>query len=579
MTDSLPNILRVFRPKGASFSTRRAGQVQVYRLLTLLGVVVFPIVGLMHELSSPGAFDPMAVRLAISGGLAGLLGISYVSETVCRHYVGVAWSGLYLTTGWVTTLTTLNQFSGEYALVFLFTYTLFAGIFALGSDSLSPFIGYLTTGFLFAGAGFLGAPSLQTSPLMLVGSMFVVAVFEGVAAWWVLSIREQMERQNDLFGRAQSIANVGAWEYDVARRAFWCTRQVYRICGRSVDEPLTFEEALSYFPPEDRETLEKASKRIITEGAPYDLELRLMTEAGEERWVRARGEPQWEGNRVIRVRGTLQDITEQKEQKDILRAAKEEAEEVSRAKSTFLANMSHEIRTPLTSIIGFAEAVADEADDLGVSKESPIGRHARLIEQSGRHLLDTLEGVLNLSELEAGQMEWEICPVDLAGQAGEVAEEFRPKAAEEEVAFEVETAEDTPQARADTGGVRIVLQNLVSNAIKYTESGGQVWMRTYEDDGQAVFEVEDTGIGMEPETMETVFEPFRQASEGLTREYDGSGVGLAVTKKVIEEMNGSLHIETEPGEGTRFTVRLPKFMGEPSANGTPDGARSVQPHP
>ncbi len=557
MTDSFLTLLGEFRPSDADLAPRRQTQIQVYRLLSLLGMVVFPVVGLLHEASASGVVDPMGIRLAISVLLAVLLGGSYVSETIRRHYVGGVWGVLYLTTAWIAALAALNQFSGEYAVVLLSAYTLFAVIVALGSESMRPILGYLAMGGLCAGAGLLGASALQTSPLIIIGIMAGIAVLEGGAAWWGLSMQEQMARQRGLFGRAQGIANVGVWEYDVDSDAFRCTPQVYRIGDRSPENPLTFEEALSFFPTDDQKTLREASMQSITEGQPYSLDLRLTTEDGEERWVRARGEPQQEEGEVVRVRGTLRDITEQKEREHTLQAEKEEARAASRAKSTFLNNMSHEIRTPLTAIIGFAEAVADEAETLELSGDTPIGHHSTLIEESGRHLLNTLEGVLNLSKLEVGQMKWRMRSVDLSEQAHEVVEEFRFKAEDKEIDLQVEIESPVPRARADMGGVSIMLQNLVSNAIKYTAEGGTVWVRVYRNSGWATIEVEDTGVGMEEDTVDKIFQPFQQVSEGLTREYDGSGVGLVVTRKVIEGMNGDLDIETEPGKGTRFTIQLP----------------------
>ncbi|WP_103028689.1 PAS domain-containing sensor histidine kinase [Salinibacter altiplanensis] len=249
------------------------------------------------------------------------------------------------------------------------------------------------------------------------------------------------------------------------------------------------------------------------------------------------------------------------EREEKLLKAKEEAEVASRVKSSFLANMSHEIRTPLTSILGFAEALGTEAEGLNLPEGSSLPDYVNLIEKGGKRLLKTLEGVLNLSKLEAGQMELEAGLVDLATEAKRAAEELRPKAEEKGISLEVESLEvetgSRPTwARADEGGVQIVLQNLLSNAIKYTEEGG-VEVRVYREE-EAVMEVEDTGIGMEPEMAEDLFEPFRQASEGLGREYEGTGVGLAVMKRAVEEMNGSIDVETQKGEGSRFTVRLPR---------------------
>ncbi len=176
----------------------------------------------------------------------------------------------------------------------------------------------------------------------------------------------------------------------------------------------------------------------------------------------------------------------------------------------------------------------------------------------GERLLDTLEGVLNLSKLEAGQMDLELQPVDLSEEAKTVAMELHPKAEDKEITLHIETDDTSIWAKADAGRTQIVARNLLSNAIKYTDPDGTVWIRTYQNEEQAILEVEDTGIGMEPEIVEDLFKPFRQASEGLRREYEGTGVGLAVTTKAIEQMGGDLAVDTKLDEGSRFTVRLPK---------------------
>nr|WP_279310595.1 GAF domain-containing sensor histidine kinase [Salinibacter ruber] len=268
--------------------------------------------------------------------------------------------------------------------------------------------------------------------------------------------------------------------------------------------------------------------------------------------------------KVMSVVGCGLDITERvRSQKELKRAKKEaeqarrEAEEASRAKSAFLANMSHEIRTPLTSVIGFAETLGEDT--------SQASRFAPLIERSGKRLLNTLNGVLNLSKLQAGQMQLAEEPVDVTGQARRAVEEHAPQAESSGVDLSTELPNTSVWAEADEGGVQIALQNLISNAIKYSE-GGAARVRVREENGrqerggqdsQVVLEVEDTGIGMRPEVAERLFEPFRQASEGLGREYEGSGVGLAVTKKAVEKMGGSIEVETEKGEGSRFILRLP----------------------
>ncbi|MCS4057202.1 ATP-binding protein [Salinibacter ruber] len=303
--------------------------------------------------------------------------------------------------------------------------------------------------------------------------------------------------------------------------------------------------------------------------------------------------------------GIFRDITERKRRTEQLKEAKKqaelsklEAEEASRMKSAMLANMSHEIRTPLTGVIGFAEAIGEEmagedteGEDTGgedAEEEGKVARFAGLIEDSGRRLLDTLDAVLNLSKLEAGKMSLKPGPVDLAGQARQVAREFEEEAWESGLTLGVET--EAAWARADEGGLKIVLQNLLSNAIKYTEEGG-VTVRIYREENSreapsqetakepeapteaaaAVLEVEDTGIGMDPAVAERLFEPFRQASEGMSREYEGTGIGLAVTKRATEEMGGSIEVDTQKGEGSRFTVRFPAARSAGNAGGPPAG--------
>ncbi|WP_119843024.1 PAS domain S-box protein [Salinibacter ruber] len=480
--------------------------------------------------------------------------------------------------------------------------------------------------------------------------------------------KEELKRKNDLFERAQEIASVGAWEHDLQAGENRWTSEVYRIYGyEDASGPVPpVENGVEFYHPEDRPAVRSAFEKAVEEGRSFDIEARLITEDGEEKWVRARGEPQWEdgspdqedGNsegEVARVRGTLQDITDRKEREEALRAAKEEtersrkeaeearqeaeearqeaeearqeaetsrreaeeakeeAEEASRLKSALLANMSHEIRTPLTSIIGFAEMLGREAAGLELPEESPLAGYASTIERSGKRLLETLNGVLNLSKLQAGQMEMEAAPTCLPEQARLAAEELRPEAEEKGIGLELETgggptdgkanptavegrpalAEADIFAEADEGGVQIVLRNLLSNAIKYTEEGG-VTVRTYQDtyredgdqedgdqedgdqedgdqedrnpqeDSWAVLEVEDTGIGMDPEVAEGLFEPFRQASEGISREYEGTGIGLAVTREAVAQMGGSIEVETQKGQGTCMTVRLP-LAGEAGA--------------
>ncbi|WP_279323344.1 sensor histidine kinase [Salinibacter grassmerensis] len=334
-------------------------------------------------------------------------------------------------------------------------------------------------------------------------------------------------------------------------------RQLEKHLGSPDDIPRELEDFIqavdkSYTQAdEDRELLERS--------------LELTSEELVERNERLRDE-------LARRRESEKKLLEAKKQaeeaKEQAEEAKERAEKMVQLKNAFLANMSHEIRTPLTSILGFAGAIGDEVEALkkqfGEADFSQLTYFSRLIEKGGTRLLETLEGVLNLSKLESGQMELSSAPVDLSGQASQVAQEFRAKANEKELELKIQKDKTPLEAWADEGGVQIVLQNLISNAIKYTEPGGEVCVRSYRQNGSAVIEVEDTGIGMKPEAAEDLFEPFRQASKGMSRKYEGTGVGLAVTQKAIEQMDGSIEVETQKGEGSCFALRLPLTEEKPA---------------
>ena len=232
--------------------------------------------------------------------------------------------------------------------------------------------------------------------------------------------------------------------------------------------------------------------------------------------------------------------------------AKEEAEEMNRLKSTFLANMSHEIRTPLTSIIGFADLLSDY--ELGEAD-----RFASLIEKSGTQLLETIDSVLDLSKLESGSVRPAFEPTDVSGQAREAAELIRTRAEDAGIAFHLSVPNTPIQAELDPGALRRILQNLLSNAVKFTDAGGSVSLRVHRDGAHVVLEVEDTGVGIDAAFMPNLFDAFEQEDSGPADDGGGTGLGLAVTKRLVDLLGGTIEVESTKGEGTCFTVRLPRY--------------------
>lgn len=325
------------------------------------------------------------------------------------------------------------------------------------------------------------------------------------------------------------------------------------LTGYSEEELLNMN-VMHLVHPDDREQVREYARQRREGEAPNRYEARLMRPDGTVRHGEFSVQAITYQGEYAAI-GSIRDITERKEAEEMLRAAKEEAEEMNRLKSAFLANMSHEIRTPLTSIIGFTEVL--DRQDLGQGD-----RFIELIRRGGERLLETLNSVLDLSQLEAGSMQLSPALIDVIDEVRDTADLFRPRAAKQDVDLQLDVPEAPLQARLDSAALRRILNNLLSNAIKFTEPGDTITTRITPGDETFQLEVEDTGVGIDAEFIPHLFDAFRQESVGDARAYEGSGLGLTITHQLTEMMGGSIDVESAKGEGTRFTVTLPRQMDD-----------------
>lgn len=303
----------------------------------------------------------------------------------------------------------------------------------------------------------------------------------------------------------------------------------------------------------------------LAPGAPFPemLEGALAQPRGEMcvdgiRWLHLSRSTTSDGGFVV----IISDISALKERELALGAAKEQAETANRAKTEFLANMGHELRTPLNAVIGFSEIIAGEM--VGPVGQPSYKEFANDIMRSGRHLLEMINDILDYAKCEGGNLEIVPEPVDAQSAMEQAVAFFAREAERGQLAMAVAAAADGLWLMADPARLSRILQQLVSNAVKFTPAGGHITLSARRDDaGFVALSVADTGIGMRAEDIPVALSPFSQVDSSLSRRYEGTGMGLPLCKSIIELHGGRLEIASAPGKGTTVTVVLPEAARAP----------------
>lgn len=386
-----------------------------------------------------------------------------------------------------------------------------------------------------------------------------------------ISLRTDITRlraSEERLQRSQLFANIGTWDWNIATGELYWSERIGHLFGYADAVPETsYDNFLAAVHPDDRQKVIDAVDACVHQGADYDIEHRVVWPDGSVHWLQERGD-------VVRdyrgwplhMLGVVQDITERKIAQLRLAEAKEEAEKASQAKSRFVSSMSHEMRTPMNAILGFAQLL--EVDRLSAGQRECVGE----IRRAGGHLLALINDVLDLARIEAGRVELRLEPVAVAQVLRECGPLIGTLLATCRLTLDWELDRwQGLEVMADGRRLKQVLLNLLSNACKYNRPGGSVRVVCGTNAHHTAFiSVRDNGPGIEAHKLDELFRPFcRLGAENSNIE--GSGIGLFITRQLVELMDGRIEVESEPGAGSVFRVELP--LAPNSDTGLPDAER------
>ena len=330
-----------------------------------------------------------------------------------------------------------------------------------------------------------------------------------------------------------------------------------RVLGGKAPEDVVGKTDFDFFPQELASQYYADEQEILMTGQPLINRVEsTIDREGRQQWLLTTKVPLRDSNgSIVRLVGISRDITELKQAEADLLNAKREAEAANLAKSEFLANMSHELRTPLNSIIGFAEVLRD-----GICGALNAEQMECVIDiyESGRHLLRMINDILDLSKVEAGKVELQLEEFAVASVMDAVQSIIRDMANKKRLDLRIVVPEGLPDVYADLVKFKQIMYNLLSNAVKFTPEGGSITVETECAGDEFLISVTDTGIGIAAENHETIFDEFKQLDSSRARQYEGTGLGLALTKRLVELHGGRIGVESEGlGMGSKFSFTLP----------------------
>lgn len=368
-------------------------------------------------------------------------------------------------------------------------------------------------------------------------------------------IDEELRKSEGMLKEAQKLTHMGHWDLDLGSNKLYWSEEIFRIfeVEKGKYEP-SYDAFLDIIHPDDREFVNKTYTESVKVREPYDIAHRLLMKDGTLKYVNEKCRTEYDDNgNPLRSIGTVQDITAAKEAELELGKAKEAAEEASRAKTDFLSRMSHELRTPLNSILGFAQIIQSEVGEMDVKQGMCLDE----IISAGWHLTDLVNEVLDVSRIESGKLSLKLGPVDICPIMEECINLVTPLAEGKNIKVSCNLKVCNKETVwGDKTRLKEVFLNLLSNAIKYNIDSGAVIISCKKmDEKSLLISLVDSGKGVSEEDQKLLFMPFSRI-KGEDPAIQGTGIGLAISKHLVELMGGEIGVESAPGKGSTFWVKL-----------------------
>jgi PAS domain S-box-containing protein len=362
---------------------------------------------------------------------------------------------------------------------------------------------------------------------------------------------KQARRNEERLRFALDAASMGTWDWDLVTNNVQWSENLAEIHGlpRATFDG-TFASYEREIHPEDRDRVLASAQRALTTGVPHEVEYRIVAPDGTVRWCEGKGRVEYQDGRPVRMSGVCMMVTRRKDAELARLAA---AEESSRLKDEFLATLSHELRTPLNAVLGWVQMLQAGELTAGRARQAldVIGRNARLQAQ-------LIEDILDVSRIITGKLEIELVPVFVPALLETVIAGVSPAASAKRIALTREIADDLPPIEGDPKRLHQVLNNVLSNAIKFTPEDGSVVLDCTANGDCVEISVRDSGIGIAPHFLPYVFDRFRQADSQPTRHHGGLGLGLAIARHLVELHHGQIRaISDGLGAGTTVSIRIP----------------------